>query len=267
MPTSLLPQYGTSTGTHLILANRVLADKEYAQYYKARSQSGDLVIIDNGAFELGRSLPGPDLIEAASRVAAKEIVLPDVLRDAFHTVRGVTQFLHDWDNSRPKWSMGLWQPTFMVVPQGRNAEEWYECLEELVRLVPRATLGLFEELAEWTGSRFAFLQDLHARHMCKPKKRPIHLLGMQEGRELIDEIVSVRSAFSCVRSIDSGKPITYALHGIEIGPIHQGQSWYYTDHAYLGRDKNHFDLPKSADKYPRVMAQNIKFVKEMAGDG
>lgn len=76
-PISYLKEYGTSSNTHLVLAHIVDTNDEYASYYKNRGEHGDLIICDNGAFELGESYSPTELVRLGKKCNANVIVLPD----------------------------------------------------------------------------------------------------------------------------------------------------------------------------------------------
>jgi len=75
-PTAYL-EYATQSSKHLVLAHLVATDEEYANFYRTRSEAGDGIIMDNGAFELGRSYEPEKLLMIAKKCAADVIVLPD----------------------------------------------------------------------------------------------------------------------------------------------------------------------------------------------
>lgn len=76
-PTAYLDHYATQSSTHLVLAHLVDTDEAYAAFYKERSELGDRLIMDNGAFELGESYAPDMLVELGQKCGAHAIVLPD----------------------------------------------------------------------------------------------------------------------------------------------------------------------------------------------
>lgn len=76
-PTPYLARFAPKSPCHLVLAHIVDNDKEYASFYRERSQLGDRIIMDNGAFELGESYAPEKLIELGQACGADAIVLPD----------------------------------------------------------------------------------------------------------------------------------------------------------------------------------------------
>jgi len=72
---------------HHVAAQRVLADPDYRAFFREEAELGATVIVDNGVFDLGESLPPAALVLAARAVRAQEIILPDVMRDGPATIR------------------------------------------------------------------------------------------------------------------------------------------------------------------------------------
>jgi hypothetical protein len=76
-PTAYLEHYAIQSRKHLVLAHLVDVNKEYANYYLKRSQAGDGIIMDNGAFELGESYAPEKLLDLGKECGADVLVLPD----------------------------------------------------------------------------------------------------------------------------------------------------------------------------------------------
>lgn len=80
-PTAYLEQYAVRQRHHLCLAHLIEASPEYADFYARMSDRGDVIIMDNSAFEMykqGRPMYDPDkLVEMAQRVGATFVVMSD----------------------------------------------------------------------------------------------------------------------------------------------------------------------------------------------
>ena len=76
---------------HHVAAQRVLTDPAYRSFFRHEAQRGAEIVVDNGVFDLGHALPAPDLIAAARAVDAREIILPDVMRDGPATMKASDQ--------------------------------------------------------------------------------------------------------------------------------------------------------------------------------
>jgi hypothetical protein len=76
---------------HHVAAQRVLSDEIYRVFFAREAERGAEIIVDNGLFDLGYALPAESLVEAARAVSAREIILPDVMRDGAATLKASEQ--------------------------------------------------------------------------------------------------------------------------------------------------------------------------------
>ncbi|MET8014760.1 hypothetical protein ABZU86_32665 [Streptomyces sp. NPDC005271] len=76
---------------HHVAAQWVLSDATYRAFFAREATRGAEIIVDNGVFDLGYALPAAELVEAGRAVGAKEIILPDVMRDGAATMRASEQ--------------------------------------------------------------------------------------------------------------------------------------------------------------------------------
>lgn len=76
---------------HHVAAQQVLADESYRSFFAREAERGAEIVVDNGLFDLGYALPAASLVEAALAVSAREIILPDVMRDGPATLRASEQ--------------------------------------------------------------------------------------------------------------------------------------------------------------------------------
>ncbi|MFD5722693.1 hypothetical protein [Streptomyces sp. NPDC127036] len=72
---------------HHVAAQHVLSDEIYRAFFAREAERGAEIIVDNGLFDLGYALPADSLVEAALAVSAREIILPDVMRDGAATLK------------------------------------------------------------------------------------------------------------------------------------------------------------------------------------
>jgi hypothetical protein len=79
---------------HHVAAQRVLSDDNYRAFFAHEAERGADIIIDNGVFDLGYALPAAALVEAGRAVGAREIILPDVMRDGAATLKASEQAAH-----------------------------------------------------------------------------------------------------------------------------------------------------------------------------
>ncbi|MET8590514.1 MULTISPECIES: hypothetical protein [unclassified Streptomyces] len=72
---------------HHVAAQHVLSDEIYRAFFAREAERGAEIVVDNGLFDLGYALPAESLVEAALAVSAREIILPDVMRDGAATLK------------------------------------------------------------------------------------------------------------------------------------------------------------------------------------
>lgn len=75
------------------LAHIVLQSKEYADFFLEKSREGELVLLDNSAYELGESISDDKLLAAVERVEPSYVYAPDVVGDAASTCRRTFEFV------------------------------------------------------------------------------------------------------------------------------------------------------------------------------
>lgn len=76
-PTAYLEEFSTRSTYHLALAHLVASDEKYAEFYRACSDAGDWVVLDNSVFEFGTAWDPSKLVDLALKIKAKTLVLPD----------------------------------------------------------------------------------------------------------------------------------------------------------------------------------------------
>jgi len=200
-PTALLEQ--CSTDYHLCLAHLLGNDSRQMDFYKRRAYVGEYVILDNGAYEFGCSIPFEHVLDVAKEIKPKEIVLPDVFLKASATIdlalAGFDLLRHD-----PQWEY----TDLMAVPQGRNTDEWVACLKVLVAEILPDTIGIPIVYESMMGRGILIhkaVEFLHDHPTCHPD---IHLLGWD--RDLYKLNAYARQFPLWLRGIDSAKPIYFA---------------------------------------------------------
>lgn len=155
--------------THLVLTNET-----YADYFRARSEAGIRVLLDNSAYELeadtGIGLPADAVLTAAERIAATVVICQDVLYDGAATVTTTNTFVAQAAGTDYE---------LMAVPQGRSRIEWLDCYHRLVQIPGVTMIGLSKLSvpasfhAPVAESRLDCVQTLFRTGV----PLPLHLLG------------------------------------------------------------------------------------------
>lgn len=197
-PPHVLQEIGYPSSYHLALAQELLRDAQYLQYYQRASLLGHFVIVDNGAAE-NDTPPFDKVLRVANTVHADEVALPDVLRDKEATV---SQTL--------SWAPKVPKSRRFIIPQGDTVEEWCQCLEELHLALDReyATIGVPKHLERFPMGRMKALQYLLDNGYWAYN---IHLLGVWS--HTFSEIFKACQIPIRVRGIDTGAPVAQAQQG------------------------------------------------------
>lgn len=233
-PTAFLRRFAT-TDYHLVLAQQYMHDEKYRRFYKERVAAGDHVMLDNGAYELGQSIPTAKLIEIAEDLNPTAVYLPDARFDTAKTISLMEEAL-------PKFKGRGWK--LLGVPQGNSLEGVLECYQWILSNSDIDGFGIYEEVGEVTGlgRRWDFLDYLQKEKLVDDRLY-YHMLGMEE------DLVNIKhlARFKFVSGIDSAKPIAYGLWGIrfdeDLGPIcpypHRQKSYFNIEYTSFGDIINH----------------------------
>jgi hypothetical protein len=221
------------------LAQLVLNDKTYEEFYKEQSRLGRFVVLDNGFHELGHPLSPMELVEAATRINPTIVIAPDKLGDQRF---GLEQFFETLKVMPPQFGVGL---CLAGVSPAERAEMFMKTTQHCKMLC----LPFKENRFEW----FCDLLVKIPKYIQWPPR--IHLLGVNELWELkafrdkFDElgIASTRT------SVDTQKPIKWGIHRKRIS----------TDIATLRTGEALKELEKQANSecMPDVL-YNIAFLRK-----
>lgn len=203
---------------HLVLAQHILEEPRYADYYRVKHDNGDFIMMDNGAPEDELvSLEG--LKRAAEMIRPDEIILPDVLADSDRTIEATTN-LEVLAFVPPRQRA--------VTPQGNTLDEWLSCANYFVETLDFATLCIPKHTERFPNGRVGILRTI--KKLGWDQDYNVHLLGVWG-----DPYVEVRSlveAAPWVRGIDTAAPFALAQHKIvmTVDTPHYSHVW--------GRDFN-----------------------------
>jgi hypothetical protein len=233
-PTPLLKRFAT-TDYHLVLAHQYVHDEKYRKFYKERVISGDHVMLDNGAYELGQSIPIAKLVEMAEDLNPTAVYLPDARFNTEKTIQLMEEAI-------PKLKGRGWK--LLGVPQGKSLEGVLECYQWILTNPDVDGFGIYEEIGEVTslGRRWDFLDYLQTEKLVD-KSMYYHMLGMEEDLRNIRHLAK----YSFASGIDSCKPIAYGLWGIrfdeDLGPLapypHRQKGYFNIDETSFGDIVNH----------------------------
>jgi len=193
IPTALLQKMSELVDLDFVLAQLVLEDPAYAEFFRKSSR---FKIMDNGFHERGEPLSLTELQEAATLCNPGVVIAPDWLGDAQKTYEG---FKAAKEKFAGRWRLG-------TVLQGKDREERIS----FFNAVRSDTHLLCLPFRSERYNHFSELVEATPKHIRWPPR--IHLLGMKSLQEtqlfstLFDDLgISHRT------SIDTGKLIKFGL--------------------------------------------------------
>ncbi|QMU67276.1 hypothetical protein [Streptacidiphilus sp. P02-A3a] len=239
-------------GVHHVAAQRVLADPAYRAFFRREAERGAEIIVDNGVFDLGHALSAADLIAAALAVDAREIILPDVMRDGPATMKAsdvaAREILDLSDGFR-----------LCAVVHAADDDEWLRCYDHFassdfvgaIALPASRRPAPQEQLCRtrWTATRH--LED----HGMVNDRIVYRLLGL--GRTGHLELVEQRE-HDWIASVDGAAPVILGAMGIEMlpgGPYDKPRTPRVEELGTIPESR--FDL----------IRRNIAVVRDAAGTG
>lgn len=259
-PTSGLQEYATqSEGVHLALIHLVETDPVYAQFYLEQSKKGDVVIMDNGAFEFGKPASTDRMLRAAEKIQASVLVAPDYPGQLYQkTIDSTRKFA---DVVRP---MG--QYTVMGCPQSvpGDVEGWIEGVDQMSLITGLSHIGV-SILATPTafGPRVGIYNDIELCRLLATftlktwiqggdlelRGKKLHYLGAGHRLDLIQY-------YDIADSLDTSSPVWHGWNGIGY------------EHGYLPKGKSKlpvdFDIAAPSEENHCRIQHNIAVLKAHA---
>jgi hypothetical protein len=235
---------------HHVAAQRVLTDSAYRAFFHREAQRGAEIIVDNGVFDLGHALPAADLIAAARAVDAREIILPDVMRDGPATIKASDEAAREIRDLSEDFRL-------CAVVHAADDQEWLHCYDHFASsdyvgaiALPASRRRAPEE--QLCRTRWAATRYLEDHGMVEDRIR-YRLLGLGWTGHL--ELVEQRE-HDWIASVDGAAPVILGAMGIAMlpgGPYEKPKTPRIEN---LGPIPEHrFDL----------IRRNIAVVREAAG--
>lgn len=194
----------------------------------ARNRDKDCyLMLDNSIVELGESVTLKEILEAADKVQANEVILRDSYPNGPRTIERIKediQYLRD-NNLTNKYKI-------MAVCHGENIED-FKATFEYINSVPEITcIGIPKVLSKWCGERKS-LSDIWLN-----TEKEIHLLGSWNSlEELINLPYNMRLK---IRSCDTCLPALNVIQNKGVFDVREGTIDLEKDYPELtkeGHDK------------------------------
>lgn len=112
------------------LAHEALKSKEYRERLVTQAKSDRVLILDNGADELGEGLQGEEFWDLVEEVRPDVVIAPDVLKDGPETIHRTTRFLYELSSREALVDFG--DMKVMGVAQGKTLDEWINSYLSLI---------------------------------------------------------------------------------------------------------------------------------------
>lgn len=174
---------------------------KYPEYVRDIQSDKAYIIMDNGAFESQQQSVN-ELILAAKRVRADEVVLPDVPGDGAATLKRSWEAYKKMTNHR-----------VMFVPQGHTVIEWRKCLDSWLRNWGGNYLAIgIASLREDDGTPI-FESKTKTLKYAAGLGYPIHILGMTTPKYFAEELLPIAKK-SFVRGVDTSTAFALGARGI-----------------------------------------------------
>lgn len=209
-PVAYLHQYASQSNFHLALAHLVDTNAEYAKFYRKMSERGDFIIMDNGAYELGKSYEPKKLITLAKAIEACALVLPDYPGEpAEKTINAAQEMYKDIKDE---------QLFTFFCPQGKigDLEDWINAYmwasqQDWIDMIGMSILGIPNALPHIAKPyvRVVMTQILIERKIFAHYKYH-HYLGLNAGPNLeLPSLIRMGALNSC----DSSGPVWAGICG------------------------------------------------------
>lgn len=228
---------------HLCLAH-LCTNETYCEFYRAKRERGDLIFMDNSAFELGEGIENERLLDLIDESGIKPhvIVAPDFPgRPAVKTLNALVKFRTSIENRNYKEDVRI-----MGVPQSEigKHDQWIMCYNEMTSngiadTIGMSILALPNAFCQLTGttdiSHNRLYGSLYLRRMGLYRTSMWHhYLGAGSPSE-----IQLIPQLQMADSMDSSSPIWHGIHNIKYDESPTG--------LINGKIKKHvdFELPAS----------------------
>lgn len=243
---------------HLILAH-LLDNEEYVNFYKEKINRGDVVILDNSAFEFKRALSAQEIFGFIERsgIEPTYVVAPDYPFENWEVTWESTLKFIDEVKDKPY--------KVMAVPQSRKGDwqGWIQGYREMLKhpsieVIGMSILGIPNAFCELTGTediafnRLFATQYLLDQEIVEPGWKWHHYLGLGNGpRELL-----MQRQLGLIDSSDSSSPFWHGHLGIRFDQT----TWGLKN----GKSKLEvrFDVSSDVDSL-RAIEHNINYMENL----
>lgn len=206
IPPKGLESFALRSTFHLVVAlNEVVFNPSFVSVYKRAAARKDYIVLDNGAAE-GSLTTNDELLAAARRLQANEVVVPDCMRDLEYSKRMAKIFLDRYhQDDVPQYKL-------MGVAQGTTMDELKKSVEFFASKAPVKVIGIPRHMLSTLTDHKACRIDLaNWIHENFAGRFQLHLLGTNP--VWMGELQAAVRYAPHIRSVDTSMPFSYAIAG------------------------------------------------------
>jgi len=198
---------------HLLLAQEFLMlpqelKQQALTFWKSCKQSGHYLILDNGAYELGKAVDFDVFVHLATELQPNEIILPDVLQDGATTMQQAKFFYNTYASALR--DMALMAVVQVDSSQPINMNDIETQLHFYSNELPVSAIGIPKHFGHGRNfGRVDFTEQLHAflcNHMTYKTAFAYHYLGLASLAEIVE-----LPKYEWIRGFDSAAAFVFAL--------------------------------------------------------
>jgi len=212
IPKALFDRHDSISDYPYVLGHLLNLDTEYADFYKQKLQTVDYSILDNSAFELGKSIPMEELYELGREYNPTHLVLPDVVNDHNQTLDNAKEYLARYGEDKQK---------LIGVCQGDTFEQIADCIDFYMQKdvdIIALPFDLVKD-SDYITVRFRFLNWWYSNRFKFTGRTPkFHLLGCQNPVEFSLFKYNQKHISRFIYSLDTSSPVINGWIGNELGP-------------------------------------------------
>lgn len=193
-----------------VLGHLIKLNPDYKEFYKEQLEVADFSILDNSAFELGKSIPFDELMSVARELKPTHLVLPDTVHDMNRTLIDSLDFLDEFGKELDELNI---EPIGVV--QGDTFGELYNCIQKYIYAGIFYIAIPFDCIKDedYSQVRFRFFRYLIEKmDTSLIAQLEFHFLGIQNPQEML---LYNQSEKELITSIDSSSPILHGVTGNE----------------------------------------------------
>lgn len=208
-PAGLLDRYASHSHTHLVLPQ--VENSVYKEFYVRKRREGDLIILDNGAYELQDSVVSDFLLESIEYYRPHVVALPDFMMQGERTFEASRAFYREYRDRFPNTQ-------WMYIPQSEtgNVQGWYKWMNLALKEMDISWVGIPRVLATNIAiGPNAWLERANAVEQLTMRGYKTHALGMiGTAGNALRELELLFWEGCC--SVDNSSPIWRGVHNLYI---------------------------------------------------